>query len=165
MRLLTVLALVVLPAFARAQSPAKPPEEADYYKLIRFDLPKGEVIEPGSLEFLPDGKLAIGTRRGEIWMLANPLADPKEAKFSRFARSLHEVLGLAAKDGWLYASERGDLIRMKDTKGNGRADLFEVVNDGWGINGDYHEYAFTSKFDKHGDLWIVPCLTCSFTSA
>ncbi|HMF15155.1 MAG TPA: hypothetical protein VKE94_22725, partial [Gemmataceae bacterium] len=83
---------------------------------------------------------------------------------TRYARSLHEVLGLAAKDGWLYASERGDLIRMKDTKGTGRADLFEVVNDGWEINGDYHEYAFCSRFDKHGDLWIVLCLTGSFTS-
>jgi hypothetical protein len=156
--------VLLLPAFSLAQPPSKPPDESDYYKLLRFDLPKGEVIEPGGLEFLPDGKLAIGTRRGEIWMLANPLADPKEAKFSRFARSLHECLGLAAKDGWLYASERGDLIRMKDTKGSGRADLFEVVSDGWEINGDYHEYAFMSKFDKHGDLWIVLCLTGSFTS-
>src|SRR5258708_33018360 len=141
MKQIAIFALLFVPGLASAQSPPKPPEEADYYKLIRFDLPKGEVIESGSLEFLPDGKLAIGTRRGEIWMLANPLAGPKEAKFSRYARSLHEVLGLAAKDGWLYASERGDLIRMKDTKGNGRADQFEVVNDGWEINGDYHEYA------------------------
>jgi hypothetical protein len=164
MRLLAVTAFLLLPAPVSAQAPSKPPEEADYYKLVRFDLPKGEVIEPGGFEFLSDGKLAIGTRRGEIWLLANPLADPKEAKFSRYAHSLHEVLGLAAKDGWLYASERGDLVRLKDTKGTGRADLFEVVNDGWEINGDYHEYAFCSRFDKHGDLWIVLCLTGSFTS-
>jgi hypothetical protein len=160
----TVLGLFLTSSILSAQPPTKLPTEADYYKLVRFDLPKGEVIEPGALEFLPDGKLAIGTRRGQIWLLANPLADPKEAKFSRYARSLHEVLGLAAKDGWLYASERGDLIRMKDTKGTGRADLFEVVNDGWEINGDYHEYAFCSRFDKHGDIWMVLCLTGSFTS-
>src|SRR5262245_54639691 len=73
MRLLVALICLPLPTGACAQSTAKPAEEADYYKLVRFDLPKGEVIEPGGLEFLPDGKLAIGTRRGEIWLFANPL--------------------------------------------------------------------------------------------
>jgi len=53
---------------------------------------------------------------------------------------------------------------MKDTNGDGRADLFETVSDFWGISGDYHEYAFGSKFDKEGNLWVVLCLTGSFTS-
>src|SRR5262245_61814237 len=71
--------------------------EDDYYKLRPFDLPTGEVIESGRLEFLPDGKLAVGTRRGEIWLVDNALsADPKQAKFTRFAHGLHEILGLAA---------------------------------------------------------------------
>jgi hypothetical protein len=53
---------------------------------------------------------------------------------------------------------------MKDSNGDGRADLFETVSDGWGIGGDYHEYAFGSKFDKEGYIWVVLCLTGSFTS-
>jgi len=85
-------------------------------------------------------------------------------KFTRFASGLHEVLGLAEKDGWLYVTQRCELSRLKDTDGDGQADLFETVSDDWGINGDYHEYAFGSKFDKDGNLWVALCLTGSFTS-
>ena len=54
--------------------------------------------------------------------------------------------------------------RIKDTNGHGKADIFEVVTDGWEINGDYHEYAFGSRFDKNGEIWITLCLTGSFNS-
>lgn len=161
---LWALLLVVHPL--AAQSPKKPPTEDDYYKLLKYQIPEGVVLEAGGIEFMPDGRMAVSSRRGEIWMVENPLApDPaKQSKFSRFAHGLHEVLGLAYKDGWLYATQRGELTRLKDTDGDGKADLFETVNDSWAINGDYHEYAFGSRFDKQGNLWIVLCLTGSFTS-
>jgi hypothetical protein len=31
---------------------------------------------------------------------------------------------------------------------DGRADVFDNVNDGWGVSGDYHEYAIGSRFDQ-----------------
>ncbi len=160
-----VLVCLIVPGAVSAAPPAGLPRESDYYKLLRFDLPKGEVIEPGALEILPNGKLAVGTRRGEVWLVDHALAaDPHQAKFTRYARGLHEILGLAAKGDWLYVTERPDVIRIKDTDGDGKADLFEVVSDGWEINGDYHEYAWGSKFDRQGNLWVALCLTGSFTS-
>ncbi len=158
---LALLSIATLPAAAQ---PMKEKED-EYYRLLRFELPPGEVIEPGALELLPDGRIAVGTRRGEIWLIDNAYADdPKQARFSRFAHGLHEILGLAAKDGWLYVVERPDVVRIKDTNGDGKADVFEVVTDGWEISGDYHEYAFGSRFDKQGNLWLTLCLTGSFTS-
>jgi hypothetical protein len=122
-------------------------------------------MEVGSVELLPEKKLALGTRRGEIWVVENAqVADLAKAKFTLFASGLHEVLGLAYKDGWLYATTRGEVMRIKDTSGDGRADVFETVTDGWGVSGDYHEYAFGSRFDKNGDLWVALCLTGSFSS-
>jgi glucose/arabinose dehydrogenase len=168
---LTLLAAALLaPALGlgRQSAPAKPkPEtEADYYQILAFTPPPGEVLEAGALEVLPDGKVAVGTRRGEVWLIDNAYtSDPKEAKFSRFAHGLHEVLGLAHKDGWLYVTQRPDVTRIRDTDGDGKADVFEVVTDAWGVNGDYHEYAFGSRFDKKGELWITLCLTGSFNSS
>ncbi len=149
-----------------AQAADKPPTEDDYYKILRYRTAgEDEVLEIGALEFMPDGRLAVGTRRGEIWMVQNALADdPKKAKFTRFAQGLHEVLGLAAKGDWLYVTQRCDVSRIKDSNSDGKADVFEVVNDEWGISGDYHEYAFGSRFDKEGNIWVVLCLTGSFTS-
>jgi hypothetical protein len=77
---------------------------------------------------------------------------------------LHEVLGLAWRDGWLYCVQRCEVTRTKDEDHDGRADRFETVSDGWEITGDYHEYAFGSKFDKEGNFWVALCLTGSFTS-
>ena len=154
-------------AQAADKKPAGKPSaaEADFYKIVPFDIPKDISLEAGGLEMLPSGKLAVSTRRGEIYFVENPLAkSPSDAKFSRFATGLHEVLGLAYKDGWLYCVQRGEVTRMKDSKGDGVADTFETVCDDWGLTGDYHEYAFLSKFDKDGNLWVTLCLTGSFTS-
>jgi hypothetical protein len=147
-------------------SPMKRASEEDYYKILRYEIPKDEVLETGAIESLPDGRIALGTRRGEIWIMEKGLTDdPRQARFTRFAHGLHEVLGLAAgKDGWLYVTQRGDVSRIKDTNSDGKADVFEVVCDAWELSGDYHEYCFGSRFDKHGNLYVALCLTGSFTS-
>jgi glucose/arabinose dehydrogenase len=144
---------------------ADAPNESDYYRLVRLPIPEHIVLEAGALELLPDGKLAIGTRRGEIYFLDKPLSEkPEDAFYFQFARGLHEILGLAWRDGWLYCVHRCEVTRLKDQDGDGRADIFETVSDGWGLTGDYHEYAFGSKFDRDGNLWVVLCLTGSFGS-
>jgi hypothetical protein len=155
-----ILLLTATPAFAQT------PTEDDYYPITRFPIPKGIVLEAGGIHPMKDGRVAVSTRRGEIWMVEGALSRKRPAKvtFKRFAHGLHEVLGVVEKDGWLYATQRCELTKMKDSNGDGRADLFETVNAGWGITGDYHEYAFGSKFDKNGDVWVVLCLTGSFSS-
>lgn len=146
-------------------SPDKPLTESDFYKITPFQIPQNVVLEASSFQLLPSGKMAVASRRGEIWMIADPFAsEVKAEQFTRFAHGLHEVLSLAERDGWLYITQRCDVSRLKDTDNDGQADLFEVVNDGWEINGDYHEYAFGSKFDKDGNIWVVLCLTGSFDS-
>ncbi len=162
--LVVMLAACSSAAFA-ADVPGKAKEE-DFYRILTFEIPKGIVLEIGAIEQLPGGKIAVSSRRGEIYTIENAFTDDpaKDAKFVRFASGLHEVLGLAWRDGWLYVTQRCELSRLKDTDGDGRADLFETVSDGWEIGGDYHEYAFGSKFDKDGNLWVVLCLTGSFSS-
>ena len=155
--MMTLLALLVL-----AQK--GPSAEDAYYPITKFPLPAEAYLEGGGLETMPDGSLMVSSRRGEIWRVENPAGPPGSMKFSRWAHGLHEVLGIAQRDGWLYAVQRGEVSRIKDTDGDGKADLFQTVSDGWEVCGDYHEYAFGSKFDKDGNLWVVLCLTGSFTS-
>jgi glucose/arabinose dehydrogenase len=158
-------ALLSLAASAATLRAAEPPKESDYYKITTYDTPKETAMEVGSIELLPEGKLALGTRRGEIWVVDGAReADPSKIKFQLFASGLHEVLGLAWKDGWLYATIRYEIVRLKDQDGDGRADIFEPVSDGWGVSGDYHEYAIGSRFDKNNNLWVTLCLTGSFNS-
>jgi hypothetical protein len=138
--------------------------ESDYYKITTFETPKETAMEVSSIELLPEGKLALGTRRGEIWIVSGAGSSPDQVQFQRFASGMHEVMGLAYKDGSLYATSRYEVAKLTDTDHDGRADQFDTITDGWGVSGDYHEYAFGSTFDKNGDIWITLCLTGSFSS-
>ncbi len=142
------------------------PQESDYYKITSFETPEGEVIEACGFQMMDDGRVAVCSRRGDIFTIANPYAENVTAdQFKLFARGLHEPLSLALRDGWLYAVQRPEVTRMKDNDSDGVADVFETAADGWGISSDYHEYAFGSKFDKDGNLYITLCLTGSFGSS
>lgn len=151
--------------FTSAVLHAAAPKESDYYTITTFDTPKETALEVGSIELLPGNKLALGTRRGEIWTVSNANgSDVDKVQYQLLASGQHEVLGLAYKDGWLYATNRYEVLRIKDEDGDGRGDIFQTVSDKWGVSGDYHEYAFGSRFDKAGDLWVTLCLTGSFNS-
>jgi glucose/arabinose dehydrogenase len=159
------LALGVLMLSGASILAADGPQESDYYPLTKLEPPPGVVLEASAFQLMPNGKLAIASRRGEIWMVNEPFAKAvKPEQFRRFADGLHEVLSLAERDGWLYVTQRSDVSRLRDSNGDGAADEFEVVGDGWEISGDYHEYAFGSKFDAEGNLWVTLCLTGSYDS-
>ena len=146
-----------------ATSLAAQPTEADYYPITDIPLPEGETIEVSGIDILPGNKVAIASRRGDIWVADDAFSAnaEKAPDWTLFARGLHEVIGIAWKDDWLYLTQRPEVSRIKDSDGDGRADIFETVGDGWGINGDYHEYAFGTRHDKEGNIWVVLCLTGS----
>ena len=145
--LVALVALVALTGFALGEAP----KESDFYTITPFEAPEGHSVETGAIALLPGGKVAVCTRRGQIWTIENAFTHPERpAKWRIFAEYLHEPLGLAYRDGWLYAVQRPEVTRLKDEDGDGRADVFETVSDDWGINGNYHEYTFGSRFDKEG---------------
>ncbi len=160
MKIITLSTLLLTTACLRAAAPV----ESDYYKITTFDTPKETAMEVSAIELLPGNKLALGTRRGEIWTVSGADGDPAKVQYQLFASAQHEVMGLAWKDGSLYMTNRYEVARLKDEDGDGRADTFATVTDKWGVSGDYHEYSFGSRFDKNGDLWVVLCLTGSFSS-
>ena len=171
MKLLPIVLALIIPASAFAAGKKAPPAsdelkaaESEYYRIVTLPTPDDVPLEAGALCFLGPDKLAVSTRIGEIWIADGVLADPPQPRWKQFASGLHEVLGLAYKDGWIYATQRCEVTKIKDEDGDGRADVFETLGDSWGINGDYHEYAFGSKFDRNGDLWVALCLTGSFNS-
>lgn len=155
--------LAAVPAAASAESGT--PVEADYYPITPIPNPGNFVLEVGGVDATPDGRVFAVTRRGEVYVMNHtPPGTAAEPKLSLFASGLQECLGAVWHDGWLYVTQRPEITRIRDTDGDGRADEFETVCDGWGLSGDYHEYAFGSHFDRHGDMWVVLCLTGSFSS-
>ena len=116
---------------------AADPKESDYYEIQAIPNPDNFALETGGLEVAPDGSLYATTRRGEVYRVTGAEdADLSGAKVRLYAQGLHEALGAAWKDGWLYVQQRPEVTRLKDEDGDGRADVFETVSDAWGLNGD-----------------------------
>lgn len=152
-RLLTlVLLLSVLVPGIQAQAP--PPGQADYYRIVTLPIPDDVVLEVGGLTVLPDGRPAAATRRGEVWLVDGAYTDPPRPTFTRFAQGLHEPLGLLAHGGALYTSQRGELTRLHDRDGDGRADRYETVYR-WPLSGNYHEYSYGPELLPNGNLFVT----------
>lgn len=128
------------------------------YTVTPYVLPDGIKLEASGLALLPDGKLAVSVRKGEIWILQNPMAnpaDPEAVGYKLFATGLHEPLGLLWHAGALYTAQRSEVTRIKDTDGDGVADEYTAIAKGWGVSGNYHEYAYGPVLDKNGKMWIT----------
>ena len=173
-----LLALALACGTAPAQQKAKPKQnlntddladvqsndrEKEFYPMVDVPMPPDAVMEAGSILSLPDGRIAVGTRRGDIYFASDAEMTPAAPQWKLFATGLTEVLGLAWRDGILYATQQGEVTRVLDTDGDGRADRFETVSDAWAWGGE-HEYTFGSGFDRDGAIWTVHCLTGSYTS-
>jgi type 1 glutamine amidotransferase len=138
-----------------------PSEERRHYQVVTVPVPKSLVLEVGGLDFFPDRTPVVTTRRGDVLRVLDAQGlPPVEARFELFASGLHEPLGAsvrieAAGTPAVYTVQRGELTRLVDEDGDARADLYEAVSAGWGLSGNYHEFAFGPKFDHEGNAWLT----------
>lgn len=138
-------------------------KEAEYYRIVDIPFPEEMALEACSFEVLPDNRLAIGTRRGNIFFVTGAFDEHPNTKFHRFASGLDEIMGLSYRDGEMFVTQQTEVTRIADTNNDGRADLFETLSDKWGFR-NYHEFAFGSKLDADGNIWVALCLSESYRS-
>ena len=148
MKNIYVVLLLVISTMAFAQNPT----ESDYYKIARIPAPEGLVLEVGGLALLPNGDVAVSTRRGDVYIIENP--NSARPNFRKFASGLHEILGLTYLDGFLYCAQRGELTRLVDKNGDGKAERYETVYS-WPISGHYHEYSYGPKVGPDGSFYVT----------
>ncbi len=141
-----------------AATPAAPAADAwtDAFPLAAVASPAGVDDQVGGMAFLPDGRLAVAFHRGEVF-LRSPAGDWKQ-----FAEGLHEPLGLLPDGaGALLVMQRPELTRLEDVDGDGRADRYRTVWDGFGMTGNYHEFAFGPARGPDGALYVALNLASS----
>jgi len=140
-----LLFATLLPLLGLGQN--RPMTEDDYYRMITLPVPEGISLEVGGMAVMPDGRLGVTTRRGEVWLISNPyMQGSRQPQYKRFAYGLHEPLGLTYRStgkgtGVLMATQRGEVTRLLDTDGDGEADEYQSVAK-WPLSGNYHEYSY-----------------------
>ncbi len=134
-----------------------PKGEAEHYRIETLPLDPDTLVEVGGLAFRPDGKLYVATRRGDVWLVTNPLAeDVDQIRWQRFAVGLHEPLGLMVDGNHsLYVVQRPEMSLLRDTDNDDVADEYETVSDRFGISGNYHEFAYGPIRNPAGDFFAT----------
>lgn len=140
-----VLLCILLSMNASAQ------KESSYYQISTVPIPEDIVLEIGGIAFNENGVLAASTRRGEVWRVTNP--ESNNPSFKRFAKGLHEPLGLAYKNGSYFLAQRGELTKLTDENNDGKADLYETICN-WPLAANYHEYAYGPVILPDGNMLV-----------
>ncbi|HJM62322.1 MAG: hypothetical protein CMN05_05100 [Roseibacillus sp.] len=138
-------------------------EEEKYYPIVNIPIPPEVPMRPGSFEILPDGRLAVGTRRGDIYFIKGAFQSPPEPRYHLFASGQDEIFGLAWKDGAMTTTQFGEVTRIADVDGDGIADRYDTLSNNWGY-AEGHEFAFGSKHDPEGNIWVALGLSGSYHS-
>ena len=121
---------------------------------IPFDNPYGSRMRTGAFDFLPDGRAAVSTWNGDVWLVSGIDADLDRIEWKRFATGLFDPLGLKVVDGAIYVHGRDGITILRDENGDGEADHHECFNNQVFITPGFHEFAFDLQTDAAGNFYF-----------
>lgn len=103
------------------------------YVIDRVELPVGNPwrrnVRPSDIAFFSDGRAAVSTFEGDIWIVHGLEGDLERLVWSRFASGLYEPMAVEIVDDEIYVYSRSGLIRLRDLDGDGEADFYENFSD------------------------------------
>ena len=152
--ILLLLSPSIIDAQNKSNKTIQAQKEDSFFIIKTLPIPENVSLEVGGMAFLPNDKLAVSTRRGEVWIISNPyMKNGMAPNYKLYAQGLHEVLGLNYIKGDLYLTQRAELTRLRDLDNDGEADEYKTVYS-WPLSGNYHEYAYGPILDKDGKMVV-----------
>jgi hypothetical protein len=109
----------------------------------------------GGFDFFPDGRAAICTFHGDVWIVSGIDANLGNLTWKRFATGLFQPLGLKIVDGKIYVTGRDQITRLHDLNHDGEADFYENFNNESVVTANYHEFSLDLQTDSHGNFYYA----------
>lgn len=145
-----LIAVVMAWIFCSQLNSAWTADISEYYQVESVNMPAGLDPQVGGLDFTPDGRLVACFHRGEVYTY-----NPKSGEWRLFAEGLQEPLGVCAvSNNEMVIMQRSELTRIQDLDLDGLADNYETLWDGFGMTGNYHEFAFGPVRDPDGNFIV-----------
>jgi hypothetical protein len=117
------------------------------------DNPWSAPLRFAGLDFFADGRAALCTWNGDVWIADGLDASLAKITWRRFAGGLHQSLGLRIVDDTIYALCRDGLWRLKDLNSDGEADTYELFNSDIHTTPAFHEFSFDLQTDAEGNFY------------
>jgi hypothetical protein len=111
-------------------------------------------IRFGGLDFFPDGRAALCTWDGDVWIVSGLDGKLDKVRWQRFASGLQQPLGLKIVDGFIYTAGRDQITKLHDLNGDGEADFYENFNHDAGLTLQRHEFVMDLQTDAQGNFYF-----------
>jgi cytochrome c2 len=112
-------------------------------------------VRVSDVQFLTDGTGFAVTLEGDIWKVQGLHEPSGPVRWRRFASGLHEPLTLAIRDEQVYVFDRNGIWRLRDTNGDGEADVHELFSNAFGQTADMREFPNTLRLGPNGEFVIA----------
>jgi hypothetical protein len=120
---------------------------------IPFENPYSSRMRTCAFDFFSDGRAAITTWNGDVWIVGGLDEDLDELRWTRFATGLYDPLGLRIVGDVVHVHGRDGITRLQDLNGDGEADYYECFNHDVLITPSFHEFAFDLQTDAAGNFY------------
>lgn len=117
-------------------------------------LPINTKIMPTAMTFLDDGRLAFTSLQGHVYTAKDANGDGVEDSLTLVEDGLAAPYGIIQDGDSLLVSHKPELLRLRDTDGDGRTDERSVFSTGWGYNDNYHDWTCGIVRDNAGNLYV-----------
>jgi hypothetical protein len=104
-------------------------------------------------DFFPDGRAAICTFHGDVWIVSGIDGDLEKLTWKRFASGMFQPLGLKIVDDTIYVTCRDQITRLHDVNKDGEADFYENFNNDTVVTANYHEFCMDLHTDSQGNFY------------
>ncbi|MCC7063099.1 MAG: hypothetical protein IT456_09865 [Planctomycetes bacterium] len=121
---------------------------------IPFDNRFGSRMRTGAFDLFSDGRAALSTWNGDVWIVSGIDDKLEKLEWKRFATGLFDPLGLRIVDDVVYVHGRDGITRLHDENGDGEADFYECFNNQINITHAFHEFAFDLQTDTEGNFYF-----------
>src|SRR5690606_233288 len=106
-----------------------------------FDNPWRRNVRLADIGFFPDGRAALVTFDGDVWLATGLEGDLQNVRWSRFTSGFHEPLGLCIRRGEVFVHDRNGIWRVIDSDGDGEADQHELFSSAFTQTAETREFA------------------------
>jgi mono/diheme cytochrome c family protein len=122
---------------------------------LPVDNPWHRSVRPGDIQFLKDGTGVLITLDGDVWLARGLDGNSGAVRWRRFASGFHEPLTAAVRDEQIYVFDRNGIWRLRDTNGDGEADLHELFSNAFAQTADMREFPSTLRLAPGGEFIIA----------
>lgn len=120
-----------------------------------FSNPWNALLFTSGLDFLPDGRAAVATAHGDVWIVGGIDATLEHVTWKRFATGLQQPLGLEVVDGTIHVVGRDGITQLIDLDGDDEADTYRAFNRDVEETGSPHLFAMGLARDGAGRLLFI----------